>query len=51
MERKFKDGFSNIEEELVWEFCKESGGNPYAFQELVEIRNRERDLAHAHERS
>ena len=43
MERKFKDGFSNIDEELLWEFARESGLNVYIIGQLVHERNLERE--------
>lgn len=43
MERKFKENFSDIDEELSWQFFKMSEGNPYIAQDLVQQRNRERE--------
>ena len=42
MERKFKDGFSNIDEELSWQFFR-MNGNPYIIQEIVRERNLQRE--------
>ena len=39
-----KKGFSNIDEEMTWEFFKMSNGNPYIIQDLVQIRNKQRAL-------
>lgn len=46
MERKFKENFSNIDEELVWAFIVEGGMNPWALRELVNDRNLEREMMH-----
>jgi len=32
-------GFNDIFEELTWEMCKLSDGNPYILQDLVRERN------------
>ena len=39
-----KKGFSNIDEEMTWEFFKMSNGNPYIIQDLVQTRNKQRAL-------
>ena len=38
-----KQGFTDIFEELTWEMCKMSNGNPYVLQDLVQMRNAERE--------
>jgi hypothetical protein len=38
-----KQGFTDIFEELTWEMCKLSNGNPYIFEDLVQGRNAERE--------
>ena len=45
MERKFKDGFSDIFEELTWHFFGMSEGNPYIIDMNVKRHNLERQQA------
>ena len=42
MERKFKENFSDIDEELAWAFIVKGGMNPLALGILVADRNLER---------